>query len=181
VQPAAFGPSNRFWRTRASSGPEPLFPDGDALWAACDAYFCWAEDNPILEEQLVTYRGATRFVSIPKMRPMTKRGLCRFLGVAHTTWAKWKRDRPELAAAIERAEGVLWDQKFAGAAVGIFNGNLVARELGLADKTELMGKDGGPFQHQDLEPKLPSREVCLGWGGHFLENSPAARRLKNDN
>ena len=130
---------------------------GDALWAACDTYFCWAEDNPIVEEQLVIYKGMTRLVPVPKIRPMTKRGLCRFLGIARTTWTEWKRDRPELAAAIERAEFVVWDQKFAGAAVGIFNGNLVARELGIADKTE----HSGELQLEDITPRPrdPDREA----------------------
>jgi hypothetical protein len=150
-----FRPGHRFWRTRVSSGPEPRFADAEALWAACDSYFSWTEDNPIIEEQLVTYKGMTRLVPVPKVRPMTKRGLCRFLGIAHTTWAEWKKDRPELAEAIERAESVIWEQKFNGAAVGIFNGNLVARELGLADKTEVGGQGGSAIKFENITPQHP--------------------------
>jgi DNA-packaging protein gp3 len=170
-----FRQGHRFWRTRTSSGPEPLFSDAEALWAACDSYFCWCEDNPIIEEQLVTYRGATKFVSVPKMRPMTKRGLCRHLGIARTTWAEWKKERPELAAAIERAESVIWDQKFAGAAVGIFNGNLVARELGIAER--VAGHDGGPVQVQDLTPQRPDHERLMVLLKPFLGPSPYEARM----
>jgi hypothetical protein len=165
-----FLPGHQFWRARASSA---LFADGDALWAACDAYFCWVEDNPVVvAEQLVVADEVTKKVPVAiKTRPMTKRGLCRFLGIAHTTWAEWKRDRPELAAAIERAESVIWDQKFAGAAVGIFNGNLVARELGIADR--VAGHDGGPVQVQDLTPQRPDNDRLMVLLAPFLGLSPA--------
>jgi DNA-packaging protein gp3 len=153
-----FLPGHRFWRTRASSGPEPLFAEAESLWAACDSYFCWVEDNPIMVD------GAL------KWRPMTKKGLCRFLGIAHTTWAEWKRDRAELASVIERAESVIWDQKFAGAAVGIFNGNLVARELGIAER--VAGHDGGPVEVKDLTPQRPSEERLLVMLRPFLGPSP---------
>lgn len=176
-----FRAANRFWMARrTSAGPEPLFADGEALWAACDGYFCWCVDNPIIEEQLVTYKGMARMVPVPKMRPMTKRGLCLYLGIAHTTWSAWKKDRPELAAAIERAESVIWEQKFGGAAVGIFNGNLVARELGLADKTDL----GGKVEVENLEPRLPPKDLCKAWGAKFLgvaePHAPLSRRLERD-
>jgi hypothetical protein len=113
----------------------------------------------------------TKLVPVPKTRPMTKRGLCRFLGIAHTTWAEWKRERPELAEAIERAESVLWDQKFGGALVGIFNGNLVARELGIADR--VAGHDGGAIQVQDLTPQRPDNDRLMVLLAPFLGLSPA--------
>jgi hypothetical protein len=36
------------------------------------------------------------------------------------------------------------EQKFTGAAAGLLNGNLVARELGLADKAEVTGEGAAP-------------------------------------
>jgi hypothetical protein len=91
-----FRPGHRFWRTRASSGPKPLFEDADALWAACDAYFCWVEDNPLHEVQLVTFKGAASEYPVAKMRAMTKRGLCLYLGIQRSTWNDWRKDRPDL-------------------------------------------------------------------------------------
>jgi hypothetical protein len=82
--------------------------------------------------------------------------------------------------AIERAEAVIYTWKFEGAAANLLNANLVARELGLADKAELMGRDGGPIRYQDLEPKLPPKHVCQGWGAKFLERGPIAKKIGDD-
>ena len=40
------------------------------------------------------------------------------------------------SSVITRARAKCYAQKFEGAAVGAFNGNIIARDLGLADKTE---------------------------------------------
>jgi phage terminase small subunit len=39
----------------------------------------------------------------------------------------------------------------------------------------------GSVKVENLEPRLPPKEVCEGWIAPFLENSPAAKRVKNDN
>src|SRR5262245_33472693 len=148
-----FLPGNRFWEARASSGPAPRFANGEMLWAACVKYFEWVEDNPLYEAQMVTFRGAASAFPIAKMRPMTIRGLCIFLGISHRTWNEWKKDREDLLETIERVDSVIYTWKFDGAAAGLLNANLIARELGLADKQEHGGKDGGPIQVQELVPQ----------------------------
>lgn len=129
-----FGVGNAFWRARASSGPAPMFANGEALWAACVEYFEWVDNNPLREYQIITYQGVARQVAVRKMRAMSKRDLCLFLGIARTTWAAWKDHRPDLAEAIEKVETVVWVWKFEGAAAGLLNANIIARELGLGDK-----------------------------------------------
>ena len=100
-----FRPGNRAWAARASSGPAPKFADPEALWNACVEYFCWVENNPLHEVQLVTYQGRATQVPITKMRAMTKRGLCLFLDIQRTTWSAWKKHRPE-SGADHRRRGV---------------------------------------------------------------------------
>jgi hypothetical protein len=131
-------PGNRIWEARSSTGGSPpLFADPDDLWAACVGYFEWAAANPLFEDQLVTYLGSVRHEPMPRMRAMTKGGLCIYLGIAHSTWNAWRRERPELLPAIKRAESVIWVQKFTGAAAGMLSESIVARELGLARKAEV--------------------------------------------
>jgi hypothetical protein len=43
------------------------------------------------------------------------------------------------------AEEVIYTHKFEGAAVGAFNANIMARDLGLSEKAEVTGKDGVPL------------------------------------
>jgi hypothetical protein len=76
--------------------------------------------------------------------------MCLHIGVSHRRWNEWRTDRPDLRDVMEWAEDVIWQQKFSGAAAGLLNAAIVARELGLADKSELTGRDGGPIQTEDV-------------------------------
>lgn len=134
-----FSAGNRFWEARSSAGPKPKFEDGDKLWAACVEYFNWVADNPLYADQLVTFQGTATHEPVAKMRAMTIGGLCLFLDVEHRTWRLWRDERPDLLPVITRAEAVIYQQKFTGAAADLLNPNIIARDLGLADKKELSG------------------------------------------
>jgi hypothetical protein len=126
-----FLPGNRVWSARRPAGPAPKFADGEALWKACVKYFEWVEDNPLLKMQLVTWKGLTTQVPVPRPRPMTKGCLCLFLRIQRSTWNAWKRDRPDLASTIERVESVIWDWQFMHAAAGLLDAGMVIRQLRL--------------------------------------------------
>lgn len=146
-----FLPGNRFWEARSSAGPKPKFENADDLWMACVEYFNWVTDNPLYADQLVTFQGAATHEPVAKMRAMTIAGLCLFLDVAPNTWREWRDARPDLTTIITRAEQVIFQQKFEGAAADLLNGSIIARDLGLADRKELSGPDGGPVQITAVE------------------------------
>lgn len=148
-----FLPGNRFWEARSSAGPKPKFEGPDPLWEACVEYFEWVEQNPLWEDKLVTFQGVAKHEPVAKMRAMTIGGLCLFLDVEEQTWRLWRSERPDLLAVITRAEAVIRDQKFSGAAADLLNPNIIARDLGLADKSEVTGKDGGPIKTEELSPR----------------------------
>ena len=81
------------------------------------------------------------------MRPYTWAGLESFLfekGVISKLedYKSNKYGNYEEFKDIVRAIGkIIYDRNFSGAAVNIFNSNLIARQLGLADKTETEIKD----------------------------------------
>lgn len=140
-----FLPGNRFWEARSSHGPTPKFEKANDLWSACCEYFQWVEENPLFEDKLVTFQGMATHEPVAKMRAMTIAGLCHFIDIDETTWRDWKKARPDLSPIVTRAEVVIYQQKFAGAAADLLNSNIIARELGLADKQEHTGKDGAPI------------------------------------
>lgn len=131
-----FLPGNRFWEARSSAGPKPKFTDPDKLWDACCEYFAWNEDNPLHEAKAFAYEGNVTVEALPKMRAMTIGGLCMFLDVDETTWRGWKKDRSDLLPIITRAEEVIYRQKFEGASANLLSANIIARDLGLSDKSE---------------------------------------------
>lgn len=161
-----FAKGNRLWEARSSAGPKPKFKDPDQLWSACVEYFEWVEANPLIEARPFSYQGAVTIAHVAKMRAMTIGGLCIFLDIDETTWRDWKETRPDLSPIIARVERVIRDQKFGGAAADLLNANIIARDLGLADKSELTGKDGGPIQTEEVSARdrIASRLARLSAG-----------------
>ena len=79
--------------------------------------------------------GEIEMVMIPKMRAMTLDGLVFFINIGHETWREWRND-PYFSGIIDKADEIMRTQKFTGAAAGQLNANIIARDLGLTDKTE---------------------------------------------
>lgn len=127
---------NQFWKQRSSHGRNPIFPDAETLWDACAEYFEWVEANPLKEAQAFAYQGVVTDHPVNKMRAMTLSGLCIFLDIDRSTWAEYEK-REGFSAVTTRVNEVIRTQKFEGASAGLLNPNIIARDLGLADKQEL--------------------------------------------
>lgn len=135
-----FLPGNKFWKARSSAGIKPKFETPEALEAACMEYFDWVHENPIMTVELVKHAGNAKQVQVPKMRAMTIGSLCLFIDVTQRNWIKWREDRPDLSPVMTRVEEIIRAQKFEGAAADLLNPNIIARDLGLADKKEHSGE-----------------------------------------
>lgn len=135
---------NRFWEMRSTHGRAPIFETPDALWDAATQYFAWVEDNPLYEDKLVTYLGSATHEPVAKMRAMTIGALCIFLGIDRKSWDNYC-DRKDFFPVTSQVESIIRAQKFEGASADLLNANIIARDLGLADKQELTGKDGKPL------------------------------------
>lgn len=126
---------NQFWKARTKHGRDKLFANSNLLWESCCEYFQWAEDNPLWENKVAQYQGVPISMPVEKMRAMTIGGLCLFLDIDETTWRDWKH-KDGFSPIIIKAERVIYNQKFSGAAADLFNANIIARDLGLVDKQE---------------------------------------------
>ncbi|GAB4001578.1 DNA-packaging protein [Spirosoma daeguense] len=144
---------NQFWKLRSEHGRDKLFETPEKLWEAACEYFQWCDDNPWIKvEQLkkpsAEYDKDGNFVKmhviaeLPTARPYTLKGLCLYCDASEQFWRTFKASSAseDFLAVIIRIEEVIYTQKFEGAAVGAFNPNLIARDLGLADKKEHSGK-----------------------------------------
>ncbi len=136
---------NQFWKARSSHGRSPIFATPEDLWAAASEYFEWVEENPLWEAKPFAFQGTVTVENLAKMRAMTISGLCIFLDIGRRTWDEYRAQQDFLPVAT-RVEEIIRTQKFEGASADLLNANIIARDLGLADKSELTGKDGGPLQ-----------------------------------
>jgi hypothetical protein len=135
---------NRFWEVRSSHGRKPIFASPEQLWEAATEYFAWVEANPLYEAKAFAYQGDVTLKDVPKMRAMTIGGLCIFLDIARRSWDEYAGRQDFLPVCSNIAE-VIRSQKFEGASADLLNANIIARDLGLADKTELTGEGGKPL------------------------------------
>lgn len=146
-----------FWNTHSTMGRKPIFSTPEQLEAACIEYFVWNEANPLLEQKLVSFQGFTTKENLNKMRAMTIGGLCIFLDIDQTTWRSYGR-KPEFSCIVNKIDEIIRTQKFTGAAADLLNPNIIARDLGLANKEELSGPDGGPIKTEEVN----ARDILLG-------------------
>ncbi|MER9691977.1 DNA-packaging protein [Mesorhizobium sp. M0179] len=132
---------NQFWKARSTHGRSPIFIDPEKLWKACCEYFEWVDDHPLYEAKPFAYQGEVKIENVAKMRAMTISGLCIFLDIDRTTWSEYAK-RQGFSHITTQVEEIIRTQKFEGASADLLNANIIARDLGLADKAELTGAGG---------------------------------------
>lgn len=130
---------------KAKAGRPTIFKDADELRHACLEYFEWVDQNPLLEQQVQfsAKQAAWAKTDKTKKRPYTQGGLCYYLAIPQKTWIDWRRSE-KFGKVVKEIDDAIYRQKFEGASSGFFNVNIIARDLGLADKQEITGPNGGP-------------------------------------
>jgi len=129
------------WRKyHLTVGGERLYASAKQLWEDATGYFEWMEDNPLYEVKATHYQGEQVDLKQTKMRMMTLTSLHIYLGISSTTWYAYKA-RKEFSFVIERIEGVMYTQKIEAAAADMMNSNLVIREVGLKERTDVTSGD----------------------------------------
>lgn len=153
---------NKFWEARSSHGRKPIFGSPEQLWEACTQYFEWAEENPLWEVRTFAYQGEVTQEPVAKMRAMTISGMCLFLDISEDCWANY-RAKEDFVGVTTRAEKIIYNQKFAGAAADLLNANIIARDLGLKDSVsaEHTGKDGGPIETKNTPDIELARKLAF--------------------
>lgn len=145
---------NQFWRLRSKHGRDLLFKTPQLLQEACEEYFNWCDAHPWykIEASKSPYaKKEDRLIKIPTAIPYTLSGLCIYLGASESFWKEFRKNTElseDFLSVISRVEEIIRTQKFTGAAVGAFNANIIARDLGLSDKQEHTGEGGGPIAHK---------------------------------
>lgn len=129
---------NQFWKLRSKHGRDKLFATPELMWEAACEYFEWIDENPLTKPDYVGKDGD--LVERSLGRPYTLQGLCLYMNANTSYFRNFKIQLTEkdkdFSAIIHAIEETIYNQKFEGASVGIFNHNIIARDLGLADKQE---------------------------------------------
>lgn len=129
--------NNKFWELRATHGRDLIFSSPEILWDAAKEYFETTVARPWIQEDWVG-KDAIK-VERKTTPPFTIHTLCIFLDISVQTWHDY-RHRKDFIEVVTRIEQIIYAQKFEGATVGAYNSSIIARDLGLVDKTEELGK-----------------------------------------
>lgn len=158
--------NNQFWKLRSTHGRDKIFSTANDLWIAATEYFQWCDDHPWIKNEQkkgsqkidvlellavakkenldindLLHDSMSGIIEIPTARPYTLTALCLYLGVNTKYFSDFKKNLKEgdedFSEVVTRIEETIYSQKFEGAAVGAFNANIIARDLGLSDKKEL--------------------------------------------
>lgn len=142
---------NQFWKARTTHGKDKLFTTPEILFSAACEYFEWCGANPIVEEKVFHAGGVITRADVELLRPFTIAGLNNFLEISKETLAGYRKLN-DYIGVISKIESIIYDQKFTGATVGLFNSNIIARDLGLSDKQEV--KQVTDMTDEELDKKI---------------------------
>ena len=141
---------NQFWKLRSKHGRDKIFETPQILWEACIEYF-EATDKRKWKKGDWVGKDAKK-VTRTTETPYTLTGLALFLGVSSSFWRQFRSDQTksnenkdpdkltednDFLSVITRVEEIIYTQKFEGAVVGEFNANIISRDLGLVDRSEI--------------------------------------------
>lgn len=127
--------NNEFWKLRSKHGRDKLFSTPELLWNIACEYFQWCEDNPITAQD---NKGTKNVNEVNFKRPFTIKGFCIYCNASEHWFRSYKRALEEeknqdFLYIIHKIEDIIYNQKLEGAIIGIYNANIVARELNLAE------------------------------------------------
>lgn len=131
----------------------------EKMWELFEQFREWIEDNPLVYQEHTTTPKGPITKTIEHQRALTWQAFDSWLlnkGIASDTRAyRQNRDGAysEYRAVCTRINNEMYSQKFEGAASGIYNANIIARDLGLVDKKDLTVKEKEPTR-EELEKEL---------------------------
>jgi len=131
---------NQFWKLRSKHGREKIFSTPELLWDAACEYFQWCIDNPIEAQD---NKGTKNVNTVQFLKPFTIKGFCIFCDASESWWKEFKKGEniKDYLPIIHKIEDCIYNLKFEGATIGLYNANIIARDLGLKERTDLTTDD----------------------------------------
>lgn len=124
-----------FWRRRSKHGRDLIFTSPTLLWEACVEYFEATDERKWTKQEWVGKDA--KEVERKTDTPYTLIGLFVFLDISTQTWHDYKK-REDFIEVCTRVGNIIFTQQFEGASVGAYNANIIARNLGLVDKKDIV-------------------------------------------
>lgn len=129
---------NQFWKLRSKHGRDKLFESPDLLLESAFEYFQWCDDNPWVQTETTTTDKGVFTKEKPNQTPYSRLGWFVYIGCSDSWLREFKKTATnDFLRVIEEIEAIIDKQQWEGATVGAFKENIIARTLGLTDKSDL--------------------------------------------
>lgn len=134
---------NEYYKRRQKDGRELIYKSPDILLEEAYKYFAWCDKNPWYKNEAIkSGPNAGNIIKVPASRPYTIEQLCVYMGISRRTFDLYA-DRDSFMPVVTHIREIITANQLEGAMVEAYSQNIVARLLGLSDKKELTGKNGG--------------------------------------
>lgn len=131
---------NNYWEFRNKHGRDFKYTP-DELWNEGVKYFEWMKDRVWnKKDPIKSGENAGILIDVPTQTPMSIDSFCLFADISYDTFRNYESKSEEYVDFFEittRIRKIIESQQFEGATVGAFNPNIIARKLGLTDKTDI--------------------------------------------
>lgn len=126
---------NEFYLLRVRSGRHPEYTP-EALLQRANEYFEWVEQNPFKEEVIFHAQGLITKDYVTKKRPLTLEGFCIYANIVKNTFYSYEKSK-DFVNITSYIRETIENQQLELASAGFLNANIIARKLGLSDKSEV--------------------------------------------
>lgn len=125
-------------------GRPAKFKTPEELWECACKYFAWVDSHAWEKPELIkSGADAGKVINVPLKLPYTLEGFMVFANLNDAYLRQLKTDKAkEFSTIIDKIYKVVETQQLSGATVGVFNHHIVARKLGLVEKTTISTPEG---------------------------------------
>lgn len=131
--------NNQYWKKRTKHGRDKIFKTPEMFLEVAYEYFEYCDNNPWKKYDAIKGgSNAGQLIEIPTQKPYSIEGLCIFCGITHNTFINYEKDEKykDFFTVFTHVREIIENNQFEGAVVGCYNHSIIARKLGLVDKTE---------------------------------------------
>lgn len=158
---------NQFWKLRSKHGADAIFESPEIMQEACMEYFEETSKRKWFKAEAIKGgKEVGKTINVPTETPFSISGLCLFLGVNTRYFEQFEKsetykNNKDYSTIITRVKDIIETHQLEGAIVGAFNPNIIARKLGLTDKTDISSSDGtmSPKPNIIVQSKEASDEI----------------------
>jgi len=127
---------NKYWEFRGKHGTNFAYTP-ENLWLEAVKYFDWISEKVWNKKEAIkSGEMAGALIDIPTSTPMSIKSFCLYADISHQTFLNYEANN-DFVEVITRIRSIIESQQFEGATVGAYNPNIIARTLGLTERTDL--------------------------------------------